>query len=201
VSEVALASFDALELTEQLTATSQGASEGELHTLAYLSCLLAVFDGHQPNWWGYRFTATRAGSPFAVAMRQATLDGTRAGFIHLEDRVLTLSERGGQELQSIRPLVLNRRRERYLEAAAATALTMPLPAVSDALSYEPGLHGALRFMRTKELLDETGLLQLEAQFADLAEAVKGSDDGDLLVPSIVWLTFLARRGPTEQEAA
>jgi hypothetical protein len=200
VSEVALASFDALELTDQLTATS--ASEGELHMLAYLSCLLAVFDERHPSWWGYGFTATKAGTPFATSMRQAVLDGTRAGFLVLEERVLTLSERGGHELQSVRPLILNQRRERYLEAAAATALTMPLPAVSNSLSYEPGLRGALRFMRTKSLLDETGITLLEAQFEQVGEALGGSaGKDDLLVPSVVWLTFLARQRLIDRDAA
>lgn len=135
-------------------------------------------------------------------MRQAVRDGVRAGFLLLDERVLTLSERGAQELQSIRPLILNRRRERYLEAAAATALTMPLPAMSDALSYEPGLRGALRFMRTKALLDETGITLLEAQFEELGEALQGSaGKDDLLVPSVVWLTFLARQRLLDQEAA
>lgn len=202
MSEVALASFDVLELTDQLTATSEGASEGELHMLAYLGCLLAVFDEHHPSWWGYGFTATRTGTPFAIAIRQAVQDSVRAGFLVLEERVLTLSERGGQELQSLRPLILNRRRERYLEAAAATALTMPLPAMSDALSYEPGLRGALRFMRTKALLDETGITLLEAQFEQLGEALRGSEGrDDLLVPSVVWLTFLARQRLIDQDAA
>jgi hypothetical protein len=201
VSEVALASFDVLELTHQLTAISDGASEGELHTLAYLSCLLAVFSEHRPAWWGYGFTATRAGTPFAIAIRQAAQDGVRAGFLLLDERVLTLSECGVRELQSIRPLILNLRRERFLEAAAATALTMPLPAMSDALSYEPGLRGALRFLRTKALLDETGITLLEKQFDDLSEALQGSAKDDLLVPSVVWLTFLARQRLIDQDGA
>jgi hypothetical protein len=201
VSEVALASFDVLELTDQLTATSDGASEGELHTLAYLSCLLAVFDGQSPGWWGYGFTATRTGTPFAHALRQAVQTSVQAGFLLLEDRVLTLSEVGSHELRSIAPLTLNRRHLRYLEAAAATALTMPLPAVSDALSYEPGLGRALRFMRTKALLDETGITLLEAQFDALGEALQGTAKDDLLVPSVVWLTYLAQQQLIEQDAA
>lgn len=201
MSEVALASFDALQLTDQLTATSEGVSEGELHTLAYLSCLLAVFDGRRPAWWGYGFTATRAGTPFAPPVRQAVNDAVRAGFLSLSDRILTLSELGSQELESIATLILNRRHGRYLEAAAATALTMPLPAVSDALSYEPGLRGALRFMRTKALLDEAGMTLLEAQFDALGDALYGSVKDDLLVPSVVWLTYLARQRIEDQDTA
>jgi hypothetical protein len=201
VSEVALASFDALQLTDQLMATSEGASEGELHTLAYLSCLLSVFDGRQPTWWGYGFTATKAGTPFALAMRQAVQDAVRAGFLSLDDRVLTLSELGNQELRSINRLTLNLRHVRYLEAAAATALTMPLPAMSDALSYEPGLRGALRFLRTKALLDETGMTLLEAQFDALGRALQGSVSEDLLMPSVVWLTYLAQQRIEDQKVA
>ncbi len=197
----ALASFDVLRLTDQLMTASEGSSEGELHTLAYLSCLLAVFDGKQPGWWGYGFTATKAGTPFSVSLRQAVQHALRAGFVSLCDRVLTLSEVGSQELQSISGLTLNSRRQRYLEAAAATALTMPLPAVSDALSYEPGLRGALRFMRTKALLDEAGMTLLEEQFEALGKVVEDSVEDDLLVPSVVWLTYLARQRSVDLEAA
>jgi hypothetical protein len=201
VSELALASFDALRLTEQLASTSDGASEGELHTLAYLSCLLSVFDGRPPVWWGYGFTATRAGTPFALAIRQAVEDAVSAGFLTPEERVLKIGESGRRELRSIAELTLNRRHERYLEAAAATALTMPLPVVSDALSNEPGLRGALRFLRTKALLDETGMTLLESQFEALAQALESPGTDDLLVPSVVWLTYLARQQLPAQDAA
>jgi len=201
VSEIALAAYDSLQLTSNIARSADGASEGELHTLAYLSCLLAVFDGKRPVWWGYPFTATRAGAPFSHALRQAIQEEQRAGLLVLHDRVLLLSEAGNVELAAITPLILNRRRQRYLEAASATALTMPLPSVSDALSFEPGLRRALRFVRTKALLDEAGLALLDDQFSVLEQALDADVEADLLVPAVVWLTYLSQQHPADTHAA
>jgi hypothetical protein len=201
VSERALASYDALQLAANVASSADGASEGELHTLAYLSCLLAVFNGNPPVWWGYPFTATRAGAPFAHALREAIQEEQRAGLLVLHDRVLRPSDAGNHELRAIRPLILNRRRVRYLEAASATALAMPLPSVSDALSFEPGLRRALRFVRTKALLDQAGLDLLANQFRVLEQALDDDVDADLLVPSVVWLTYLSQQRPADIQAA
>lgn len=201
MSEQALAGYDALQLAAQQTASADGMTAGEMHTLAYLACLLSVYDGHHVRWWGYRFTATRAGAPFAYALDQALTAATDAGLLTRGDRTWSISARGRVELEQLDPLVLNQRRLGYLEAAGGTALAMPLPSVASALSAEPGLRRALRFVRTRELLDEAGVSLLEDQFAALNEALK--DDAaarDLLVPAVVWLTYLARMRADDEAA-
>jgi hypothetical protein len=201
MSEQAMAGYDALQLAVQQTASADGMTAGELHTLAYLGCLLSVYDGHNVRWWGYRFTATRAGAPFAYALDQALTAATDAGLLIHRDRTWTISASGRAELEQLDPLVLNHRRRPYLNAAAGTALAMPLPSVASALSAEPGLRRALRFVRTRELLDETGVSLLDDQFTVVSEALK--DDpagGDLMVPAVVWLTYLARMPPSQEAA-
>lgn len=201
MSEQALAGFDSLQLAAQQTATAEGITIGELHTLAYLACLLSVYDDHDVRWWGYRFTATRAGAPFAYALDQALTAASEAGLLVRGDRVWSVSERGRVELEQLEPLVLNHRRLAYLKAAGGAALAMPLPSVASALSAEPGLRRALNFVRTRELLDETGVSLLEDQFAVVSEALE--DDAaarDLMVPAVVWLTYLARMRPAEEAA-
>jgi hypothetical protein len=201
VSEQALAGYDALQLADQQTASADGVTAGELHTLAYLGCLLSVYDGHNVRWWGYRFTATRAGAPFAYALDQALSGATDAGLLVHGDRTWSISGSGRTELQQLDPLVLNHRRLPYLRAAGGTALAMPLPSVASALSAEPGLRRALRWVRTRELLDEAGLSLLDDQFKVLTEALVDDAAGrDLMVPAVVWLTYLSRM-PTGEEAA
>jgi hypothetical protein len=201
VSEQALAGYDALRLAAQQTASADGMTAGELHTLAYLGCLLSVYEGNAVRWWGYRFTATHAGAPFAYALDQALTGATDAGLLVHGDRTWSISGRGRAELELLEPLVLNRRRLPYLKAAAGTALAMPLPSVASALSAEPGLRRALRFVLTRELLDETGVSLLEDQFRALSEALEDDAAGrDLMVPAVVWLTYLARMPPGEEAA-
>lgn len=202
MSERALAGYDVLQIATQLTASADGMTEGELHTLAYLGCLLSVYDGHEASWWGYRFTATRAGAPFGYALSQALDLARDAGLLAQGDSTWSISARGRTELEQLTPLVLNNRRLPYLAAAGGAALAMPLPSLASALSWEPGLRRALNFVLTRELLDETGLSLVLEQFEALGDALAGDTAGiDLMVPAVVWLTYLARVRPGEREAA
>jgi hypothetical protein len=92
---------------------------------------------------------------------------------------------------------------RYLDAASATALAIPLPAVADALSFEPGLRRALRFVKVRALLDEAGIALLEEQFAAVHAALadRGAAQEDLMVPAVVWLTYLSQTEPADTQAA
>jgi hypothetical protein len=199
----AAATFDALWLADALQRSVDGGSRAELHTLAYLGCLLAVFDGRAPAWWAYRFTATRAGAPFAQALSEGVDAAEQAGMFRRRGHVLRLTDRGRRELDVTAGWPLNARRVRYLDAASATALAIPLPSVADALSFEPGLRRALRFVKVRALLDEAGLALLEAQFAALESALAQQPraEEDLMVPAVVWLTYLAQERPADTNAA
>ncbi len=200
MSEQALAEFDLLQIAAMQTEASAGMTDGELQTLAYLACLLAVFDGRRPEWWGYKFTATRTGAPFSYYLSKAQNRARNSGLIERGEEVWTITDLGRADLGQISEMQLNARRLPYLDAAAGAALAMPLPSLAGALGREPGLRRALRFVRTQELLDEAGLALLESQFDALNEALAGDDAADdLMVPAVVWLTYLARRLPEEAE--
>jgi hypothetical protein len=202
VSEQALAEFDLLQIAAMQTEASAGMTDGELHMLAYLACLLAVYDGHRPPWWGYKFTATRTGAPFSFLLSTAQDRARNSGLIERREEVWTITDLGRVDLGQISEVMLNARRLPYLDAAAGAALAMPLPSVAGALGREPGLRRALRFVKTQELLDEAGLALLEDQFNALNEALAGDNAADdLMVPAVVWLTYLARRLPEDAEAA
>lgn len=199
----AAATFDGLWLADALERGVDGGSRGELHMLAYLGCLMAIFDGRGSTWWGYEFTATRAGAPFARALSEGLDAAEHAGLLRRRERTLRLTARGHGELSVTGAWPLNSRRTPYLDAASAAALAMPLPSVADALSFEPGLRRALRFVKVRSLLDEPGLALLEAQFASL-QAVLSERPGagtDLMVPAVVWLTYLAQERPADSLAA
>jgi hypothetical protein len=70
---------------------------------------------------------------------------------------------------------------------------MPLPTIGDAIAHEPQLLQALRFVRSKALLDETGIALLEEHFAAVRMATEpvAAEGGDLMVPAVLWLTYLA----------
>ena len=200
--KASLASFDVLAMAGSVAATADGLTQGELHTLDYLGCLMSIYDGHPASWWGFGFSVTDSGAPFARELSGALGALTGARWLTSDGRVYRLTPLGRDELAFERELAPNRRRGRYLDAASSAALAMPLPTISDALAHEPGLRRALAYMRRKQLLDETSLSLVDEQFDALTEGLgrAPAEREDLMVPAVVWLTFLARRGATEQAA-
>ena len=107
-----LASFDVLWLAGSIADTADGLTQGEMHTLDYLACLLAIYDGYAPDWWGFGFSVTDSGAPFAREIAGALGTLVNARWVRHEGRVYRLTPLGGDELSFERTLAPNRRRER-----------------------------------------------------------------------------------------
>lgn len=191
------AAFDALAICRDLSRSAGGATASEVQVLAYLACLLSIYDGHDADRWGYSFAATPAGSPYARQLAQAT-DRIRAvGWLVDRGPVVVVSDTGAVEFDALAAFPSNRPRLRYLDAATAAATLLPLPAVADALAYEPQLRRALEYLGgLDELLDDEGLRLVRPHFAAVAEALEAASagQGGLLVPAVVWLSYLAETG-------
>lgn len=198
-----LASFDALALIGAAVSPADGLTLGEVHTLDYLACLIAIYDGRPASWWGIRFSVTETGAPLAREISAAVEASQQAHWLEREEAVFRLTAAGQAELEFEVNLAPNRPRVRYLKAASSAALTMPLPAISDSLAHEPGLRRALTFMRRKQLLDETSLGLVSEQFESLTEGlgVEASEQEDLMVPTAVWLTYLSETADVGEQAA
>lgn len=217
--------YDALWTCRALDGPTRGVTAAEMQVFAYLACLVSIYDQRNVADWGYTFTATPAGSPYAKRLAE-TSDRLRARGL-IVDRlasqgrrrrapvpddvhtysatptVLTLSSLGEQEFTALSRLPSCRDRERYLETATSAAQLMPLPSVSDAVTYEPNLRRALNRVATTELLDEDGVAVITLQFEAVAEALRGHSGTaqDLLVPIAVWVSFLAETADAERRAA
>jgi hypothetical protein len=194
------AAFDVLAICRQLTRSAGGATAAELHVFSYLSCLLYVYDGHDAGGWGYSFAATPAGSPYARELADATDRVRAAGWLVDRGPVVVLSEAGRSELDALAAFASKAPRLRYLDSATAAATLLPLPSVADALAYEPQLRRALDHLGgLDELLDDEGLALVRPHFAAVAEALEDASvaNAELLVPAVVWLTYLA--GKAEEE--
>lgn len=200
----AQASFDALQIVGSIGESSDGVTLSELQTLDYLACLLSIYGGASPTSWGFGFSVTDSGAPFASTLADAADALSGAGWLTRSGRVYRLSSAGRTELGFQRRLGPNGWRIRYLQASASATLSMPLPAVADAVGHEPGLRRALQFMRRRRLLDDTSLELVEAQFEALTAGLGERPDErkDLTLPAVVWLTYLARTGGgSEAQAA
>ena len=191
MSSSARAAYDALELAGRLAEQGErGFTAGELHSLAYLGCLLAVYDGREPRWWGYTFTATTTGAPYALALAEA-VDRLLARERLAETDVVLLTRDGREELDALRGFAMNERRARYLAGACDAAIALPLPSVTEAISYEPQMASGVELGVKQPLLDETGLELVRPHLEALREALGERPGGTMMVPAVLWLTYLA----------
>jgi hypothetical protein len=192
VSTRASAAFDVLVVIQRLSSAEGGATAGELHVFAYLACLIALYEGREPEDWTYGFAATPAGAPFATAVFEESARLRAAGLVLDSEDVLVLSNVGHSELALLRALPSMARRERYLEAACASSTLLPLPSVADAVSLEPQLRRALESPSTRELFKPVGREMVARQFRAVSAELRrrSPQTADLLVATTVWLTYL-----------
>jgi hypothetical protein len=192
VSAKANAGFDALFITDALSAFADGAGIVELHLFAYLACLLSIYDGRDVSSWDYDFVATPAGAPYADALA-SECDRLRAmGLLVDHGLLLRLGPQAHDDLTVIREFASARARIPYLDAACSAATLLPLPTVTNAISHEPGLQQALSQHGSKELLNQAELMLVDAQFRAVSEALTehSGEHSDLLVPTTLWLSYI-----------
>lgn len=184
--------YDCLSVTTKLQKALDSVAEAELHLFTYLACLLTLYKNQPASDWEYFYTSTRTGSPFSPAMADAVPHLETTGLLRrANNRYFQITDSGRDEYESLRVLTENSRREIFLEGACSSVLALPVGIVREAVLHEPELHRATKLTSTRALLDGPGLGILYEQFSVLSAAV-GVEVKSLMVPSVVWLTYLAR---------
>ena len=184
------ASFDSLYVAAELDEAYGGVTRPEVQILAYLSCLLSVYEGNPRTIWGYRFTATGDVVPESETLTSSLMRLQSAGLLSMAaSEKYRITSAGKEELEMWKRLRQFKKRIPYLRGATGTAVALPLPAVGDGVSQEPQLANSASLNSPRELLDEVGRSALYRQFRVLREAL-GDDVLDLMVPGVVWLTYL-----------
>lgn len=192
------ATFDVLFLVDSLGQQSPPGPT-ELHTFAYLACLLSVYKGHPASDWGYAFTAVPPTLPYSPAMDSAISTLMASGRVEAQADTepsgslsLRMTVVGRDDLKFLGALEAFEPRADFLRAAARTPLFTSLPAVVNSMGFEPQLAQALQLNSSRMLLTEvtTGLLYREF---DALLAALGPADRDLLVPAALYVRYLQER--------
>ncbi|MFI6160314.1 hypothetical protein ACIA59_10235 [Micromonospora haikouensis] len=205
--ETSGAIFDALTLVGLLERIEKP-GEFEIHTFAYLGCLLNVYDGRPASSWGYSFSAVPPAVPFSATLSSTLENLSSLGLLarselgelplaaeSSEDRGLPsvarfrLTDSGKQEQQFLSSLETMRLRERYLSAAVSTSLIYSVPAVVNSLIHEPQLWQAAKAVGPRKLLVAISSRPLYDQFEALKDAL-GRDVHHLSVPATVYVGYL-----------
>ena len=185
------AAFDCLSIGLRIQTALGNVSSGEVHLFAYLACLLSVYEGSAASNWGYTFAGTHHGSPYGPELEDARQQMLALGLLAQDNEYLTISDLGRQERDDLTGLSQNLRREKYLEAACSSLLTLPVGVIRSALSEDPMLKSSSSLRSTRTLFAGAGLELLYDHFRALSTAI-GAGTVDLLVPATVWLTYLSR---------
>ena len=186
--------FDVLHLTRRVDCSSNGARIEELHAIAYLACILSVFDDQPADSWGYGFAATGSGAPFSATIGDAVESLAASGLLESTAGSYRLSPRGEVIRMKIETHLGPSLRLRYLDAAASTTLAMAVPTVTEALMKDPQLRGAITRSQRRNLLDNAGIALLRPHFNGLRSvSVLQPDVGSgvsLFAAAVLWLRYL-----------
>jgi hypothetical protein len=185
-----VAYYDTLAITAKLQEHLDRTALSELHLFAYLACLLALYRGKPVSDWGYGFVATENGSPFSPELGSAVRRVVAQGLVVEFEQYLTINAAGREEHAILQQLSQYNARDEFIEAACSSVLAVPLGVIKSAVSTDHDMKIALQLHDTRRLLSDPALERLHATFEALTEEV-GIDVKDLIVPAVVWISFLA----------
>ena len=165
---------------------------------AYLASLLAAYRGQIPREWGYIFAVTPDGYPFSRDLDSSLDLLVRTGrLLTDEDGYLSISVRGLTDLEILGTLATVRRNRLFVEGACGAALVMPVGVIRDALGQEWDLQRVPSVSRAELLPTEIGSELRREHFSALRAALP-SDPGDLMIPAVVWLSYLSEQYPQDR---
>ena len=175
---------------------SHAPTKGEVHLLAYLASLLAVYArrGERASDWGYDFTATPTGAPFSEDLEDELERLISTGAVTVTDMNLRLTHEGNWWQQRLSNLWLAKNRLDYLDSASTTLLVMPVGLVRVAFAQDPDVSTVAKHKRSRALVSNSALARLYDEFNAVAD-VLDTAHGSLLAASILWLSYLVEQEP------
>lgn len=192
---------DTLRITRGVVSQLKDVSEGEVHLFAYLSCLLFLYSHRSVSEWGYHFAATTEGSPFSTAINLAVNASQTQGYLMPSTevnfgyfRISPIGERRLKQFDRFRTYGL---RAKCIDGATESLLALPIGSVRSALLRQREISSSRRLEVSRELLQDSGVRQLHREFAALSQEI-GPHIDDLMIPSVVWLSYLNHTAATHR---
>jgi hypothetical protein len=189
------ATFDTLAVVSRLRPRLEFVFASEIHLFLYLSCILSISTKQPVSTWGYSFAGTSQGAPYSPEVQFAISELVHAGDLtyraHPEGGIIA-TEQGMGEYELLGTLAFNQTRDLCIAGACESMLALPVPLVRTALEHEPVLKRALSRPSSRQLLVAMDAEAIYNQFAALADVLGPINPRELLVPAVVWLSYLVR---------
>ena len=192
------ASFDVLYIVHLLGPALAGVSQLQIQKLSFLACILSMYRGSPSGDWGYSFATTEFGRPICPEITDSLQFFTSSGLISESDARYSESSHGKSFLEMLLQQATFRKRAEYIKTACDSALSVPSATLNQGIDNEPTLANAENRARGDSLLTGPALHLLHEHFSGLKDVLANSGP-DLLVPSVVWLSYTADSNISIQE--
>lgn len=190
------AMFDLLYLTNEMnTFRDDSVSLAEIQAAAYVACLMSVFRGRPSASWGYPFFTNSTAAAFSPDLLNAQGRGVSSGVVRSDPSRLQLTTEGERRLASLTSMSTLAWRIEFLQGACEAVKALPVASLSAAVSMDPQLALSSLLGIPQRLLDEIGVATIREDFAVLHRQF--GPNVDIIVPAIVWLSFLLANSATE----
>lgn len=182
--------FDCLCIGIRLNRFLGNFSIPEIHLFSYLACLLSLYKGKPVSDWNYDFSITLNGYPYSADLDSSIKNLIDAGYFKAQNRYIEITAAGEKEYDNLVGLTLNSNREPFIDGACASVLSLPVGIIRSAISQESEIDTAIALSQSRKLLTNAGLTILYDQFKALSSVIS-LDIEDLMVPSVIWLSYLS----------
>jgi hypothetical protein len=189
--------FDCLQIASELTTPLNGVTRMDFQRITFLSCLLSIYQAKPVADWGYKFANTGTGTPYSDQLSDAVSHLLAIGHLVEEDRRLSITDPGKVMLANLKNFESNIGRAVCLDAACASMLAVPLATMADGIEQEPTISASHLRTGATMLLEEPHLQVLHNHFKVLAQVAPPSE-GDLISPSVLWLSYMSQTKVSEQ---
>lgn len=189
--------FDCLQIAADLDEPLGGASRMDFQRIAFLSCLLSIYQAKPVSDWGYRFANTGAGTPFSDELNDAVGYLLNGGQLLESNGRIRVSESGRAMLSIIRSFDSIAGRPTCVGAACASMLAVPRATMVDGIDQEPTVAASHLRSGATMLLGEPHLQVLHDHFDTLSKVIP-PDASDLFSPSVLWLSYMSETKLSER---
>ena len=193
--------FDTLAICSYLQKSLEKVSFVEIHLFSYLACLLSLYKGQSVSDWDYDFAIIKEqGYPYSSDLDNAIHELIRKGNLIEKDLYIELTDWGQNAYDSFKEFSLYSIRGPFIDGACSSLLALPVGSIRHAIYQQPYIKGAITLSQSRSLLTDAdaGLDALYEQFSALSKAISINVE-DLMVPSVVWITYLLEIQNTQEE--
>ena len=182
--------YDCLAICSHLERNIGDTAIPEVHLFAYLSCLLSLYKDRPVSLWGYGFSVTSNGYPFSADLDEELEYLLSNNYLKGHNDYLEVTTSGKKRYETLDEFSIYVDRKIFIEGACSTVLAIPTGKVRRAIKMDSSISNAVALQQNSLLLGEGALRDIYKQFAVLSSVI-GIDTEEMLVPAVVWLTYIS----------